>query len=104
MPTSFTEGVLIPILKKPSSNLALPNSHRPIILSTMFSKLMEKHILYMSGDHEFNDVQFGFIEGRGTDMAVSLTHYIIYHCISRGSTVYTCSLDSEGAFDATPHV
>ena len=37
-------------------------------------------------------------------MAVSLTHDIISHCISRGSTVYTCSLDAEGAFDAIPHV
>ena len=31
VPTSFTEVVLIPILKKPSSNPALPNSYRPIV-------------------------------------------------------------------------
>ena len=58
----------------------------------------------MSGDNEFNYVQFVFIEGRGTDMDASLTHDIISHCISRGFTVYTCSLDAEGAFEAIPHV
>ena len=38
-----------------------------------------------------------------TDMAVTLTHDVISHCNARGSPVYCCSLDAEGAFDALPH-
>ena len=63
---------------------------------------MEIHILD-NCSHTFSDNQFGFIEGRGTDLAVSLTHDVISYCTSRGSPVYACSLDAEGAFDGIPH-
>ena len=36
-------------------------------------------------------------------MAVSLVNDVIGYCTKRGSPVYTCSLDAEGAFDAIPH-
>ena len=36
-------------------------------------------------------------------MAAALTHDVASYCISRCSTVYTCSLDAEGAFDTIPH-
>ena len=37
-------------------------------------------------------------------MAISLAHDIMAYFNDRGSAVYTCSLDAEGAFDAIPHV
>ena len=36
-------------------------------------------------------------------MAVSLVNDVISYCTERGSPVYTCSLDAQGAFDAIPH-
>ena len=36
-------------------------------------------------------------------MAASLANDVVNYCTERGSTVYTCSLDVEGAFDAVPH-
>ena len=36
-------------------------------------------------------------------MAVSLVNDGISYCTERGSPVYTCSLDAQGAFDAIPH-
>ena len=102
MPESFCKGLLIPVLKKPHLDPTLPKNYRPITIATSFSKLMEKFILTQS-PHEFHGLQFGFVEERGTDMAVSLTHDVIAVCVSKGSPVYTCSLDAEGAFDALPH-
>ena len=37
-------------------------------------------------------------------MAISLAHGVMAYFNDRGSAVYTCSLDAEGAFDAIPHV
>ena len=37
-------------------------------------------------------------------MAMSLAHDVMTYFNDRGSLVYTCSLDAEGAFDAIPHI
>ena len=37
-------------------------------------------------------------------MAISLAHDVMAYFNDRGSAVYTCSLDAEGAFDAIPRV
>ena len=54
-------------------------------------------------DMIFDELQFGFVKGRGTAMATTLLRGVISYTTNRGSTVYTCSLDAEGAFDAIPH-
>jgi len=36
-------------------------------------------------------------------MAISLTHDVISYNVKRGSPIFACSLDAEGAFDAIPH-
>ena len=103
VPDTFMTGLLIPLLKKPHSDPSVPKNYRPVVISTTFSKLMEIHILENCGIHEFHDLQFGFIPNRGTSMAVTLTHDVMEHFISRGTPVYACSLDAEGAFDSLPH-
>ena len=40
----------------------------------------------------------------GVDMATTLLRDVISYSTNRGRAVYTCSLDAEGAFDASPHV
>ena len=67
-----------------------------------FAKL-EIHMLAECGEHEFPDLLFGFVLGRGTTMAAGLDHDVIEYCTRRGSAVYACSLDAEAAFDGTPH-
>ena len=47
--------------------------------------------------------QFGFASDRGTDMAIALAHDVSEHFSRRGSPVFTCSLDAQGAFDHIPH-
>ena len=36
-------------------------------------------------------------------MAISVTTDVISYCVTKGSPVFACSLDAEGAFDAIPH-
>ena len=94
---------MVPILKKPNADSTEPNNYRPITISVTLSKLLEIYILEESGVHEFHDLQFGCIENRGTCMASALAHDVIQYCVKRGSTVFTCALDAEGAFDTIPH-
>ena len=61
------------------------------------------YVLEESSSHGFCDIQFGFVPGRGTEMATALVNDVVSNTNTRGSTVYTCSLDAEGAFDAIPH-
>ncbi len=51
---------------------------------------------------DFEDSQFGFIPGIGTNMAISLAQDVITHNIKYKSAMYWYSLDAEGAFDALP--
>ena len=85
------------------AHASVPKDWRPMIVSTTLSKLMEMYILEESSGHIFSDSQFGFVSGRGTEIAIALVNDVISYANVRGGTVYTCSLDAEGAFDAIPH-
>ena len=61
------------------------------------------YILEESSSHVFSDLQFGFVQGRGTKMATALVNDVVSYTNTRGSTVYTCSLDADGAFVVIPH-
>ena len=98
VPDSFTNGLLIPIPKKAGCDTSIPKNWRPIVISTTLSKILEMYVLEESNTHEFNDLQFGFIPGRGTEIATALLNDVTSYCNTRGSAVYTCSLDAEGAF------
>ncbi len=103
VPESFTTGILIPLLKKPSCDPSIAKNYRPVVVSTTFTKLLEMFVLEEGGCHDFDDAQFGFVPGRGTNMAISLTHDVMSYCVKGGTPVFSCSLDAEGAFDAIPH-
>jgi hypothetical protein len=103
LPKSFFCGILVPILKKPNIDPSIPKNYRPIVISTVFSKIMELAVLEDSSPHDFNTLQFGFVEKRGTNTAICLANDVIQFCNRRGSAVYTCALDAEMAFDGIPH-
>ncbi len=103
IPHSFCKGLMIPLLKKPNADPTCASNYRPIVISVTFAKLLEIHILDESGEHEFHDMQFGFIPGRSTTMAAALAHDVIDYCNCNGSAVYACSLDADAAFDGIPH-
>ena len=105
VPDNFTNGLLIPIPKKAGRDTSVLKNWRPIVISTTLSKILEMHVLKESNKHEFHNLQFGFIPGRGTEIATALLNDVTTYCNTCGSAVYmyTCSLDAEGAFDAIPH-
>ena len=102
VPSSFGKGLLIPILKKPTLDPSVPKNYRPVTISSTLSKILELYMLDIV-NCEDSELQFGFVPGRGTQMAAALANDVISYCTSRGSTVYSCSLDAKGAFDAIPH-
>ena len=99
VPDNFRRGVLIPIPNKSGCDTTQAKNWRPIT----FSKLLELYVIEECSGHEFSDLQFGFVKGRRTEMATALLHEVISYSTTRGSVVYSCSLDAEGAFDAIPH-
>ena len=72
VPDIFTNGMLVPIPKKPGCDTSNPKNWRPIIISTKLSKILELYILEGSSSHIFSDFQFGFVAGRGTEIATAL--------------------------------
>ena len=93
--TSFSRGLLVPILKKTTLDPTIAKNYRPITFSNTLSKILELYIL--------SDLQFWLDSGRGTDMAKYLANDVCSYCTKRGSPVYICSLDAEGVFDSVPH-
>lgn len=103
VPNAFWPGLLVPILKKPTLDPSAPSSYSPITQPVVFSKLLEMLILDECIDYPFSSAQFGFVQHHRTNTATALAHDIFMFAKNRGSTVYCCSLDVEGAFDAIPH-
>ena len=93
----------MPILKKPTLDPSVAKHYRPVIVSNILSKIIELYIVDVASNFRFNDFQFSFIEGRGTSTAISLSHDVAAYCNSKGSSVFLCGLDAEGAFDGIPH-
>ena len=100
IPPSFSTGIVIPVHKKSTLNPNVPQSYRPITLSTTYSKLLE-HILMP--DTQIDDAQFGFREGRGTSLACSLLNDTISYFKVNKSPVYFATLDAEKCFDRIWH-
>ena len=100
VPSIFTSGVIIPILKKPSCDPNVPSNYRPITLSSIHSKIVE---MLISPDYEANDCQYGFREGRGTTFVTSTINDCAAYYIDRRSSLFCCSLDAEKCFDSIWH-
>ena len=59
--------------------------------------------MYECNDHKFSEFQFGFVTGRGSNSAVALVHDVASYFNAKGSTIFMCGLDVEGAFNGVPH-
>jgi len=103
VPDTFTTGLLVPLLKKHHLDPCISANYRPITISVILSKLLELYVLEECSGHNMDLNQYGFVRHRGTNTAITLSHDVSAYCLSRGSTIYMCSLDAEGAFDCIPH-
>ena len=102
IPETFCAGLLVPILKKSNLDPKVPRNYRPITVSSVLSKILEIYILEQVKENNPAKCQFSFVSGRGTSMAAVMGHDISAFCTSKGSCVYMCSLDVQGAFDTLP--
>ena len=90
---SFTLGVIIPVLKKPTLNPNISGNYRPITLSTTHAKLIEYLMLPK------DDSCPSHLDNTGTTFSAALFNDVTSYFRHRGSPVYTCSLDAEKSFD-----
>ena len=74
---------------------------RPIAIVTTL--ILGIYVLKESNIHEYHELQFGFIHGKGTDIATVLLNAVSAYFNACGRAEYTCSLDSEEIFDAISH-
>ena len=82
VPTLFTTGLIVPILKKSTFNPNIAHNYRPITLSSIHTNMVEALIL---PDTDLSDTQFGFRENRGTAFACNLLNDITYYFKSQNS-------------------
>ena len=101
VPTLFTTGLIVPILKKSTLNANIAKNYRPITLSSIHTKMVEALIL---PDTDLSDIQFGFRENRGTAFACNLLNDITSYSKSQNSPVFVAALDAEKCVDSICHV
>ena len=106
IPTSFKEAAIIPVFK--SGDKSLPSNYRPISLTSVLSKVIEKIIrkqvlTFLSHRGCLNNTQHGFRNGRSCLSALLDVYDNIMHMINNKSTVDMIYLDFSKAFDKVDH-
>ena len=54
VPDSFNNGILVPLLKKSTLDPSVAKNYRLVVLSTVFSKIIEMYILTQCADYKYN--------------------------------------------------
>ena len=93
----------MPILKKPGLDERDANNYRPIVISAVLSKIIELHAIETS-TFKPDDLMFGYVDGRSTEMGITLANDVFTYMNTNGSSVYLCSLDAQAAFDGISHL
>ena len=104
VPTLFSSGVVVAVLKDKLGDSSDINNYRAIMLSLSVSKLFEKCILLKFGHLlAVPPLQFGFQKKLSCSHAIySLRADVDYH-VSGLSTVNVALLDLSKAFDRVQH-
>lgn len=100
VPDMFSTGVIVPIVKKPTLDPALPENYRPLTLCSVITKVFESMIM---PQYKAAPSQFGFLRGRSCDMACSLLNDCLEYARSHGMPLFVCTLDAAKCFDRLWH-
>ena len=104
VPDTFSTSVITPVLKKNGLNANNLDNYRPIALITTMSKLLECLLLSeLTESFSPNELQFGFVENRGTPQASLLVTETAQWHLRRGSPVFAANLDARKCFDRIWH-
>ena len=101
-PSQWSEGLIIPILKKQPSNIA--NNYRGITLLSCLGKIFtgiinERMKVWTKNHDKLSDAQFGFKSGHSTTDAVFVLSTIIQKYTSQNKKVYAAFVDYQKCFD-----
>ena len=100
VPVSFSDSIIVLIIKDKSGNISDKIIYRPIALTTVVSRILKKVFLARLKEIFFTtDCQFSFKPKHSTDMCVFILKNVIDYYESLSSPVYICYMDASKAFD-----
>ena len=100
VPKTFSDTVLVPIIKDKNGDITDIDNYRPIAITSVASKAFEKIILSRIQDCLYtNDNQFSYKVKHSTDMCIFTLKSMIDSYVSPSSPVYLCHIDDSKAFD-----
>ena len=106
LPKQWNKSLIVPILKSGSPDDT--DNYRGISLmphmSKVFLSIVNRRILSGALNKKiFSQGQLGFIPGNRTSDALIILHQILdKYCHKKNSTIYSCFVDCEKAFDTVP--
>lgn len=104
LPENMTKTIITPIPKSSQLDLTTSSNYRPISLSTIIARLLEKVILQKIQNNLItNDSQMGFKSELTTDYAIYTAKQTIQRYLRNKTTTYACFLDLSKAFDKVDH-
>ena len=100
---------MIAPIPKSTSKSSHPGNYRPISLTCILCKLLEKHIYglmyeHLSNHHLLSDSQWGFRSGRSTVTALLSVTEEWLSALEYGQEVCAVFFDYRKAFDSVPHL
>nr|VZI33040.1 unnamed protein product [Spirometra erinaceieuropaei] len=106
LPSDWKSATITPLFK--SGSRASANNYRPVSLTSICCKIMEKIIKkalmqFLEQHHLLSDAQHGFRSGRSclTNLLFTLEHWT--KARDEGSVVHAIYIDFKKAFDSVPH-
>ena len=104
VPSQFTRGSILPLVKDNNGNRSDINNYRGITISPIASKIFE-HLLksMLTPFLETDPLQFGFKKKGSTMHATYCLKETINHYVDNGSRVFCAFLDASKAFDRLVH-
>ena len=104
LPQNMIKSAITPIVKDKTEDITKKNNYRPITLTPVILKLLEKVLYTRCADYLFtNSHQFGFKKAHSTELCVFALKEVINFYLSRESNVFMCLLDASKAFDRVNH-
>ena len=107
IPDDWKESMIAPIPKSATKS-SDPGNFRPISLTCILSKLLEKHIHglmyeHLSNRQELSDSQWGFRSGSSTVTALLSVTQEWLSTLEYGRELCAVFFDYRKAFDSVPH-
>ena len=100
IPDNLMKVHIVPLIKNKCGNIASKDNYRPISLSCVISKLLERIILNIIMKYlNVSENQFAFKKSHSTNMCIYILKQTLFDYTSNDTPIYTCFLDIRKAFD-----